>query len=601
MINYSKSNIYVAVISLLGLFLFFIHLNISVSFYADNWTTVLFLITAIVLLNHFIILLPPKGNALSMDSAIYLASAFIFGLGVTLALLFLSSLIFGLYRRKVIWWKHIFNFSIYSIMIIGAYYTFVLTGGSIGGIDVVELLPYIVSLLIYFTLNVLLIGSYFIMQGTESLYNVFEGMIKETISSYFSTLLLSIILGILLTSHHNFGLFLFTTVVVLLSIVFNQYFLLYEEVSQKANKDELTNLYNHSYFKEVLDDYLKNKRKQPLSLAFIDIDDFKKYNDCYGHLAGDELLKHFGQVLEEKCHKDDFFVARYGGEEFVLIMPDVCGRDAFQFVDKLRKEINDLYFKGVEVLPHGCLSFSGGIVEFEKDDYNTTEFIEKADQAMYRAKTEGKNTVHLFNKDDLELRLLDYEKEIDQLEQQLRFFLYKDVYTYQHSKRVFRYANLFSHALDLTNHEKKLLILGALIHDIGKIELPRSVINKTGKLEPYEWEMVKKHVIWGKEIVSTNKSLHELIPLVELHHERYDGRGYPYGLEGDSIPRLARILSIIDSFDAMTTERPYQRTKSFSEAIVELQACAGTQFDPEYVPSFVAMINEYYHDKLKKV
>nr|WP_307321358.1 diguanylate cyclase [Evansella vedderi] len=529
-----------------------------------------------------------------MDSAIYLASAFIFGIELTLAVLLWSSLIWVLYERKILWWKQLFNFSIYSIMIIGAYYSFVITGGNIGVIDIDQLIPYFISLSIYFSLNVALIGIFFILNGTESIFTLIKGMIKETITSYLTTLVLSIILAILLTSQQNFGLFLFTTVVVLLSIVFKQYFLLYKEVAKKANVDELTGLYNHSYFKEILDDYLINKKPDQLSLAFLDIDDFKKYNDNYGHIAGDELLKYFGKILKETCEKDDFFVARYGGEEFAVILPNMGGRETFLYLNKMRKKLNDSYFKGVEVLPYGCLSFSCGVVEYEKGIYNSTEFIGKADQAMYRAKLEGKNTVHLFNENDLETTMLDYEKEIEHLEQQVRFFLYKDVYTYQHSKRVYQYAKLFANELNLSNHEKKLLVLGALIHDIGKIEIPRNIINKKGKLDAYEWEMVKNHVIWGKEIVATNKSLEGLLPLVELHHERYDGKGYPHGLKGESIPKLARILCIIDSFDAMTTERPYQPTKSFPEAIEELKKCAGTQFDPKYVPLFINMIKAHY-------
>ncbi|WNF36632.1 HD domain-containing protein [Bacillaceae bacterium IKA-2] len=142
-----------------------------------------------------------------------------------------------------------------------------------------------------------------------------------------------------------------------------------------------------------------------------------------------------------------------------------------------------------------------------------------------------------------------------------------------------------------------MLISGALIHDIGKIEIPRDIINKEGKLEPFEWEIIKKHVTWGKEIIATNKDLHNLIPLVELHHERYDGKGYPYGLTGENTPKLARILCVIDSFDAMTTERPYQDTKTFDEAVNELNLCAGTQFDPNFIPPFIEMIKKLYSDK----
>ena len=191
-----------------------------------------------------------------------------------------------------------------------------------------------------------------------------------------------------------------------------------------------------------------------------------------------------------------------------------------------------------------------------------------------------------------------YAKEIDALEQQLQIFLSKDVYTYQHSKRVFTYATEMSECMNLNSEERRTLILGALIHDIGKLEIPRDIINKKGKLDAHEWKMMKKHVIYGKEIISSIKKYDELLPLIELHHERYDGKGYPYGLRGANIPKLARILCIIDSFDAMTTERPYQKTKTFAEGIQELRACSGQQFDPNYVEPFIQMIEGNYRDKL---
>lgn len=152
--------------------------------------------------------------------------------------------------------------------------------------------------------------------------------------------------------------------------------------------------------------------------------------------------------------------------------------------------------------------------------------------------------------------------------------------------------------VDISDSEKKTLILGALFHDIGKLEVPKHILKKTGKLTSEEWETVKKHVEWGKEIVSTIDKYKSLLPLVELHHERMDGKGYPHGLIGDEIPKLARLLCVIDSFDAMTTERPYQQTKSFDEAIHEMQRCAGFQFDPLFVEAFIKMITQKYDFKL---
>jgi diguanylate cyclase (GGDEF)-like protein len=565
----------------------------------EDWLMIFALIGSVLLLNHYIIMLPPNGNALSMDSSIFLASLFLFGPELTLDVLAIYAVIFLFTKRSMVWWKHVFNFSIYSLMIVSAYYVFIFTGGTIGKLQVYQLQPYIYSLTIYFLINVLLIGVYFLLEASESLGNVLKGIVKETIATYISTLMLSLVLVILMNSQKTFGLFLFTCISFLLSLAFHQHFELFERISKKANKDYLTGLNNHGYFKELLEKEVASAKEtnQPLSIVLIDLDDFKKYNDLYGHIQGDKLLKEFGALLEREANAKNYSVGRYGGEEFSLLLPNTNRHQAYAFMNELRKKTNDTRFKGVEGLSYGCLSFSAGIAESESETYNISELLNKADQAMYSAKGQGKNLVKIFNQDTdyLVQHSLSIEKEIEEAEQQLKIFLSKDIYTYRHSKRVYQYAVDFSKKLHLHDHERKNLILGAIFHDIGKLEIPRDILNKKGKLEPHEWEMMKKHVTWGKEIISTNKKLEDLIPLVELHHERFDGHGYPYGLKGNSIPKLARILCLIDSFDAMTTERPYQKTKTFQEAIVELRACSGKQFDPQFVEPFIEMIEQLDH------
>lgn len=582
-------NMYLGTVSVAGILLYIS----SYSMTSLTWSLAFTFIIAILLLNHYTILLPPSGNSLSMDSAIYLAILFVFGLDMTLTILLFTSLVYAVYQKQVVWWKHLFNFSIYVIMIVCTYQSFLLTGGKLGSITVLNISSYLASFSIYFLLNVVLIGLFFLLTQTESLFMLIKGMLKETISSYLITLVLSLILVLMIKQQVYLGIFLFSSVAILLSISFRQYFQLYQEVSEKADIDHLTELYNHGYFKNLLEKEINKAKKagEPLSLGLIDLDDFKKYNDLHGHLQGDRLLKHFGAEMKRMA-KSSFTVARYGGEEFAVLMPGLNQLEAYRFINQLRKQVNDTYFEGVEVLPHGCLSFSAGVIEYSLEIYNSTEMIEKADQAMYFAKTKGKNNVSLFDTENLPVDTFQYQREMDLLEQQLRIFLYKDVYTYRHSRRVYEYAIQFSKKLHLNMADRKTLIMGSLIHDIGKLEIPRDVINKRGKLTKEEWEMVQKHVIWGREIVSTDRELHDLLPLVELHHERFDGTGYPYGLSGYEIPRLVRMLTVIDSFDAMTTERPYQETKSFTEAITELKSCSGSQFDPQLVDSFIEVIEE---------
>jgi diguanylate cyclase (GGDEF)-like protein len=596
-------NIYIVITFIISLLAFFSNVNFS-QIPTSEWVFIFGLVGAVSLLNYHLIYIPPKDNIISLDSAVYLATLYLFGLETTLYVFAIVFLIFISFQRKIIWWKHIFNFSTYTLIIVVSYHLFILSGGIIGEINTTTLLPYIVSLSSYFIVNILVVVIFFVLEGSSKLQDILKRIStdKTFLASYFTTMLLSLILGILLRYEGFFGLFLFTCIALLLSFAFDQHFKLYQDTLEKANKDYLTGLNNHGYFKELLDAEIQSAKEhnQPMSLALLDIDDFKKYNDLYGHIQGDHLLTFFGSTILNEANARKDIVARYGGEEFAILMPNTRSNEAFTLINTLRKKVNDSYFDGVEALPYGCLSFSAGIIECEKGIYNSSELLNKADQAMYYAKSQGKNIVEIFDEksDYLTQSTSFFDINLEEAEQQLKIFLSKDVYTYRHSKRVFQYAVDMSKILELSEHEKGTLIHGALIHDIGKIEIPRSILNKKGKLEQHEWELIKQHVTFGKEIISVNKKLEHLIPLVELHHERFDGRGYPYGLESDNIPKLARILCIIDSFDAMTTERPYQKTKTFSEAIIELRKCAGKQFDPVFVEHFIEMINHNYAEKL---
>ncbi|MCI3923702.1 diguanylate cyclase [Paenibacillus sp. TRM 82003] len=475
-------------------------------------------------------------------------------------------------------------------MVTSAAYVFRFVGGQIGYFQVTDLYKYLIAMIVYFLTNAFIIGVFHVIFVKQSFFSVFNDIFKESISAYTSTLLLSLVLTSLLENNHIFGLVLFMIVAVLISKSFSLLFNLYSAVSERAFRDQRTGLYNHSYFEDALEEELKRAKleSKTFSLALLDLDDFKKYNDVYGHLKGDQLLEFIAGLL--KTSIPNHLVARYGGEEFALILVGMTPEQAAAYVNKLRKQLNDTYFEGVELFPHGCISFSAGIVGYTKDIYDKNQLVDRADQAMYYAKAQGKNAVHMYSEHSPLQRSIDIETELREVEQQIGIFMSKDIYTFQHSKRVYRYATELADKLVLADAERRTLILGALIHDIGKLEIPRDVLNKKGKLTNDEWEMVKKHVIWGKEIASTNEKFKPLLPLIELHHERYDGTGYPRGLKGEEIPRLARMLCVIDSFDAMTTERPYQRTKTFEEAIVELRKFAGIQFDPEYVEAFVSLL-----------
>ncbi|WP_342571672.1 diguanylate cyclase [Paenibacillus sp. FSL R5-0749] len=590
-----RSSLYVILLSCtgIGVFLYmnkwsYLHLTTA------DWVMVYTMLGAALILDYFTFQIPPKGNQQSMDSSVYLACIFMFGGAFSLSVLLPVSIILLIKERKLTWWKHIVNFSIYSLMITGAAAVFEWTGGQSGTLDGYNLLPYFAALAAYFIINTITLGLFFHFSTKDALQQMKRAFVTESLLVYLCTLILALVLTILVVHNGVLGLLLYLSLSILLSHAFKQLFVMYQTIEEKANTDQRTGLFNHSYFESMLENELTAARTQgtPLCLGLIDIDDFKKYNDRFGHLQGDSLLALLGDFLMRKTEGTPVTAFRYGGEEFTLLMPGMELDESYKFMNKLRKQLNDTPFEGVEVFPHGCLSFSGGVAPYQVDMYNKSQLVDQADKALYYAKKQGKNNVHRHGSNDGMEHEIDLVQDVRDIEQQLNLFRYKDMDTFKHSKRVYKYALDISELLALDNAEKRRFVLGALIHDIGKLEIPWSILNKKDKLTAEEWETIKGHVTWGKKMVITNDRFADLIPYIELHHERYDGKGYPYGLKGNEIPRLCRMLTVIDSFDAMTTERPYQETKNVEEAIRELRACSGSQFDPELAELFIRYIEK---------
>ncbi|MFB5678279.1 diguanylate cyclase [Paenibacillus terreus] len=561
-----------------------------------EWVTVYSMLGAVLILEYFTFQLPPASNKQSMDSSVYLACIFVHGSEIAIFILLLTSVIAAIRDYKLSWWKHFINFSIYALSIFSAASVFQWAGGSQGPLDDGYIIAYVLSMLSYFAVNTFTLGLYFYLAYEGSLKQLRRAFVAESLLVYLCTLILSLVLTVLIYHNGILGLVLFLGLSMLLSHAFKKLFDMFRDVEEKSIVDRRTGLYNHSFFENALESELKTARKDklPLSLALIDIDDFKKYNDQFGHLKGDQLLGFLGNLLKKETENTRITASRYGGEEFTLLMPGYSAEQAYEVINRIRKKLNDSHYEGVEIFPHGCLSFSAGISEYQAGIYDKSQLVDQADKALYYAKRQGKNVVHLFGSYNEAEREIDLAQEIRDIEQQLSLFLYKDINTFKHSKRVFKYAMDISEVLGLGQEEKRRFVLGALIHDIGKLEIPWDILNKKEKLTPEEWTLVKGHVTWGRRIVEANARFEELIPFIELHHERYDGTGYPYGFAGDEIPLLCRMLTIIDSFDAMTSERPYQQTKTFEQALEELRACSGTQFDPELTRIFIRYIKGSY-------
>jgi diguanylate cyclase (GGDEF)-like protein len=368
-----------------------------------------------------------------------------------------------------------------------------------------------------------------------------------------------------------------------------------EQLEGMVNIDGLTEVFNHRYFHDALKEKINSGEKsgKPVALVFIDIDYFKYYNDLYGHQMGDKVLKKIGVVLKNSARKKDI-VARYGGEEFAVIMADTPEEEALKIAERIRREIEKTYFEGEENQPNGKLTASIGISVYPDKAKSDLELINSADDALYRAKFFNKNRVEAYSsilddlKKDIDEEHIDLVTSIKTL---ISVINAKDRYTYSHVERVVIYCRHMADKLGLSEEDKKKLIFGAYMHDIGKINISKEILIKKMPPTDEEWEILKQHPSNGAEIIEPVESLRVIVPLILHHHERYDGKGYPSGLSGEEIPYLARALTVADSFDAMTSKRSYTNLrKTYDEAIDELRACSGTQFDPDITEKFIEVI-----------
>ncbi|MGL5381307.1 HD-GYP domain-containing protein [Clostridium sp.] len=369
-----------------------------------------------------------------------------------------------------------------------------------------------------------------------------------------------------------------------------------KELEGLVNKDGLTGVYNHRYFHEALREKItiSKERNTSVSLIFIDIDYFKHYNDLYGHQKGDDVLKEIGAILEEVARDGDI-VARYGGEEFAVILPNTTEVEATVVAEEIRNKIELTYFYGQENQPNENVTASIGISVYPEKASDDITLIKSADDALYRAKFFNKNRVETYTsilddlKNDIDAKDVELVASIKTL---ISVINAKDRYTYGHCERLVLYSRLLAEKMQLSEDDKRSLVYGAYMHDIGKINIAKEILIKKMPLTNEEWEILKNHPENGVEIIKPVKSLENIAPLILHHHEKYNGQGYPYNLKGEEIPYLARVLTVIDSFDAMTSNRPYNKRKTYTEAIDEIKKYKGIQFDPEIADIFIEVIME---------
>jgi len=369
---------------------------------------------------------------------------------------------------------------------------------------------------------------------------------------------------------------------------------MYAKAKERANTDELTGLFNHRYFHERLDEEIARCSRfgNIFSLIFMDMDNFKAYNDIYGHLAGDEILNQIGQHIKDSSRVTDIGY-RYGGDEFAVILPETSLEDAHKVAERIRRGVEaQMDWKGIP------LTCSIGISSWPTDGVMRAEIIRAADAALYHAKQTGGNRICWACEVVLSEALRVETTMEPQSKKAILNTIYalaatvdaKDHHTYGHSKKVSKYASDLAGALGYSQERVEIIRTAALLHDIGKLGLSDQLLSKRETLSPDDWELIRAHPNLGVSILRHVDSLRGCLAAVQYHHERYDGTGYPAGLSGNNIPMDARILAVADAFDAMTSKRPYRdRELTREEAFEELQRYAGTQFDPAVINAFLEL------------
>ena len=370
-----------------------------------------------------------------------------------------------------------------------------------------------------------------------------------------------------------------------------------------ATTDPLTGLPNHRTVMNRLEEEISRCRRsqETCAVLFIDLDHFKQINDRWGHRAGDAVLCEAGRRLSKALRLEDF-VGRYGGEEFAVILTDVTLEDAQQVAVRLLHILADESFiwEADDASQPASISITGSIgVALLRTHANTpATLIEAADAAMYYAKHTGRNRVCVSGEEKAFARAL-WEEDGDErtpdiyvLQALTAVASAHDGDTSAHSARMVKMAQEIGRALGCLEEEVHLVRLAALLHDIGKVGIPHAILHKPGPLTDDEWSVMRRHPKIGRQILSQAGGKFELLShIIVAHHERWDGKGYPYGLSGESNPLGARILAVADSFDDMTSDRPYRKALTISRAREELQRCSGSQYDPRVVAAFLHMLD----------
>ncbi|UNC91627.1 sensor domain-containing diguanylate cyclase/phosphohydrolase [Candidatus Contubernalis alkaliaceticus] len=332
--------------------------------------------------------------------------------------------------------------------------------------------------------------------------------------------------------------------------------------------DITTGLYNRAYMEQEMQ-RLDTDRQLPISIIMGDLNGLKLVNDTYGHSVGDEMLISTADILRKSCRQEDI-IARWGGDEFVVLLPQVTKEDALGICKRIISYCEKTFVKTVP------LSIALGIACKQMGEKDClAEILKQAEDNMYKHKLAESRSVRSSVLNAL-LKTLE-EKSYE---------------TEEHARRMQDMALKIGKKFNLSETELDRLTLLIYLHDIGKITISEEILTKKDSLTEEEWTAIKKHPETGYRIARSTEEFAHVAKDIISHHERWDGQGYPEGLRKQQIPLLARITAIVDAYDVMTNGRPYKKPLSQIEAAAEVKRCAGSQFDPELVEVFLAVLEE---------
>jgi diguanylate cyclase (GGDEF)-like protein len=361
------------------------------------------------------------------------------------------------------------------------------------------------------------------------------------------------------------------------------------QLLEASRRDALTGLLNHGSAVAELATLLEATRASgaAVGVALVDIDGFRLLNETYGHSAGDGALISIAKALRAELSVAST-IGRFGPDEFIVVAPPSCVGDLEPAIDRLRTRIEglSLQFGASERLP---VSVSAGICYYPTNGTAATDLLAVATGALSEAKAGGGRGVRVAQLDSDDLAIAQ-RSSFDVLTGLVEAVDTKDRYTKQHSEDVARYAVFLADQLGLGSEERQSIELAGLLHDVGKIGVPGTILRKPGPLTADEYDAIKQHPALGDAIVRDLPNVEAVKAGVRHHHERWDGTGYIDGLAGEDIPLIARIVSVADAFSAMTTTRPYRKALTVAEALHRLREASGTQLDPRLVMAFVDAI-----------